>query len=417
VDAKVARFLYACGVPFNVLRSPYWHDMLRAINEKAPQGYKSPSYEKARTVLLDREKAKIQAGLSRFTNEWSDVGVSIVSDGWTSVRNQHLINVIGVFASGAVFLAAHDSSSISATSQNISELLLKTIDEVGPFNVIQVITDNATNCKGAGKIIERMHPHIFWSGCLVHTLNLLMHDIVKHKECGWINQLYKRGKQVIKYIIEHTRVNYIYNTYSRLQILKIAQTRFASYYLTFRRLLKVRQALAGMVMSDEWDDLSSDKEGALAVKNTVLDSQFWTQVRYVLQFTKPILIKFLDSDRPIIGEVYEQMDSMLGMIKDIVEPKDVDMYNLIRVEMEKQWEMLNIPLHALAYVLTPKYYHVSWLSTLAPGGGTKKKPHQDLEVQAGRNFFKQFLYNNFYLWFMFISIFYLWFIFIIHFNL
>jgi hypothetical protein len=402
VDAKVARFLYACGVPFNVLCSPYWHDMVRAINQKAPQGYKSPSYEKVRTVLLDREKTKIQAGLSRFTNEWSDVGVSIVSGGWTSVRNQHLINVIGVSTSGAVFLAAHDSSSISATSQNIPELLLKTNDEVGPFNVIQVITDNAVNCKGAGKIIEQMHPHIFWSGCLVHTLNLLMHDIVKHKECGWINQLYKRGKQVIKYITGHTRVNYFYSTYSKLQILKIAPTRFASYYLTFRRLLKVRQASAGMVMSDEWDDLSSDKEGALAVKNTVLDSQFWTQVRYVLQFTKPIynMIKFSDLDRPIIGEVYEQMDSMLGLIKDIVEPKDVDIYNLIHVEVEKRWEMLNIPLHALAYVLTPKYYHISWLSTPAPGGGTKKKPHQDPEVQAGRNFFKQFLYNNFYLWFI-----------------
>jgi hypothetical protein len=98
----------------------------------------------------------------------------------------------------------------------------------------------------------------------------------------------------------------------------------------------VRQALDGMVMSDEWDDLSSDKEGALAVKNTVLDSQFWTQVWYVLQFTKPIynMIKFSNSYRPIIGEVYEKMDSMLGLIKDIVEPKDVDMYNLIRVEVE-----------------------------------------------------------------------------------
>jgi hypothetical protein len=62
-------------------------------------------------------------------------------------EHQHLINVIGVSASGAVFLAAHNSSSISATSQNISEVLLKTIDEVGPFNVIQVITDNAANCK------------------------------------------------------------------------------------------------------------------------------------------------------------------------------------------------------------------------------------------------------------------------------
>jgi hypothetical protein len=77
-----------------------------------------------------------------------DFGVSIVSDGWTNVRNQHLINILGVSATDAVFLAAHDSSII-ASSQNIAELLLKTINDVGPSNVIQVITDNATNCKGA----------------------------------------------------------------------------------------------------------------------------------------------------------------------------------------------------------------------------------------------------------------------------
>jgi hypothetical protein len=44
--------------------------------------------------------------------------------------------------------------------------------------------------------------------------------------------------------------------------------------------------------------------------------------------------------------------------------------------------MLNIPLHALAYVLTSKYYHVSWLSSPTTSGGSKKKPHQDQKVQA-----------------------------------
>jgi hypothetical protein len=72
-----------------------------------------------------------------------------------------LINVLGVSATSAMFLVAHNSSSIIASSQNISDLLLKTINDVGPSNVIQVITDNATNCKGAGKIFERVHPHIF----------------------------------------------------------------------------------------------------------------------------------------------------------------------------------------------------------------------------------------------------------------
>jgi hypothetical protein len=115
VDAKVARFLYACGVPFNVLRSPYWHSMIKAIN-KAPIGYKIPRYEKARTVLLDKEKAKVKRDLTQFTDGWADVGVSIVSDGWTNVRNQHLINILGVSSTGALFLGAHDSTSVMASS-------------------------------------------------------------------------------------------------------------------------------------------------------------------------------------------------------------------------------------------------------------------------------------------------------------
>jgi len=76
-----------------------------------------------------------------------------------------------------------------------------------------------------------------------------------------------------------------------------------------------------------------------------------------LQFAKPIynIIKFADLDWPIIGEVYEKMDSVLGKIKEIFEPRDITLYNYIHVEVEKWWDMLNIQLHALAYVLTPKY--------------------------------------------------------------
>ena len=33
VDGKIVRFLCACGVPFNVLHSLCWHDMVKAINE------------------------------------------------------------------------------------------------------------------------------------------------------------------------------------------------------------------------------------------------------------------------------------------------------------------------------------------------------------------------------------------------
>jgi hypothetical protein len=98
-------------------------------------------------VLQDKERAKIQRPLVRFTNECAESGVSNVSDDWTNVRNQCLINVLGVSTSGVVFLVARDFSSITTFSQNISNLLLKIINGVGLSNVIQVIIDHATNCK------------------------------------------------------------------------------------------------------------------------------------------------------------------------------------------------------------------------------------------------------------------------------
>ena len=53
VDSKIYRFLYACGVPFNVLCSPYWHEMVQSING-APKRYRSPSMTKLEPWDLTR---------------------------------------------------------------------------------------------------------------------------------------------------------------------------------------------------------------------------------------------------------------------------------------------------------------------------------------------------------------------------
>jgi hypothetical protein len=52
--------------------------------------------------------------------------------------------------------------------------------------------------------------------------------------------------------------------------------------------MKVRHGLVGMVMSDEREDLSIDRDDANPKRETILDGHFWSQVRYVLQCTKPI---------------------------------------------------------------------------------------------------------------------------------
>eukprot|EP00253_Pinus_taeda_P015575 PITA_15575 len=214
--------------------------MVSTIND-APKGFKNPGYDKARTVGLEHEKAKMSHSLNRMTRSWTDHGVSIVSDGWTNVKGKPLISVLVVSVSGAIFLSAYDYSDKFKAAINIAEPLLETIDHIGPYNVIQVITDNAPNCKAAGATMEDKYPNILWFGCLVPTMNLLMHDTIKNKNehYKWIGDLYKKGKQMIKFITNHSKTHGLFCSHSRLELLKIARTRFGSYYLTFRRLLKM----------------------------------------------------------------------------------------------------------------------------------------------------------------------------------
>jgi hypothetical protein len=143
VDEKELKVLYACGVPFNVLCSPYWHDMAQAVNG-APKGYKIHECDKVRTFGLDRERTKIHNALGNFSNDCNHYALSIVSNRWANVKGMPFINILGVSASGVVFLSSHDLSDIYKTNINISKSLLKTIQDNGPYNVIQVITDNAT---------------------------------------------------------------------------------------------------------------------------------------------------------------------------------------------------------------------------------------------------------------------------------
>jgi hypothetical protein len=105
VNAINFRVLYECGIPFNVLYSPYWHEMIQAISN-APKEHRSPKHYKVRTMGLDRERSKIHNALGQFRNDWTKYGVSKVSDGWTNVKGQPLINVLGVSASGAIFLSS-----------------------------------------------------------------------------------------------------------------------------------------------------------------------------------------------------------------------------------------------------------------------------------------------------------------------
>ncbi|KAK3024818.1 hypothetical protein RJ639_042823 [Escallonia herrerae] len=128
---------------------------------KAPPRYVSPNYEKVRTTLLDREYNKVKKNFKPLMDDWDIYGLSMISDGFSNCKNQSFINVMAASEGKAMFLSAHDCSSIGRSGLNIAEILLKEIESIGPKKVVQVVTDNAANCKLAGSIERGNSPGYF----------------------------------------------------------------------------------------------------------------------------------------------------------------------------------------------------------------------------------------------------------------
>ncbi|KAL2943243.1 LexA repressor [Bienertia sinuspersici] len=105
VDMKIKRCLCVNAIPFNVLRSPMWQEMVYATNN-APKSYKGPLSEKAGKSLLDECKRGIKKDMISMRDTWYTHGMSIVSDGWSNCKHNQLINVTAANSRGAMFLDA-----------------------------------------------------------------------------------------------------------------------------------------------------------------------------------------------------------------------------------------------------------------------------------------------------------------------
>ena len=91
----------------------------------------------------------------------------------------------------------------------IADELKAVINDLGPQKVFALVTDNAANMKAAWSKVEESYPHITPIGCAAHALNLLLKDIMALKT---MDTLYKRAKEMVRYVKGHQVIAAIYLT-------------------------------------------------------------------------------------------------------------------------------------------------------------------------------------------------------------
>ncbi|KAL1326255.1 hypothetical protein AAHE18_13G215200 [Arachis hypogaea] len=398
----IARMFYSSGLPFHFARNPYYMSSYTFAASHAISGYIPPGYNALRTTLLQKEKENVERMLQPIKSLWSSKGVTIVADGWTDTQRRPLVNFMAISEGGPIFLKAVDGSLERNKDRfYMARLFKEAIKEVGVQNVVQIITDNASVCKAAGLLIEQDYDNIFWTPCVVHTLNLALKNIcaakntekneVTYVECHWITEVRDDAVFIKIFIMNHSMRLAIFNVFVPLKLLSIAETRFASTIVMLKRFKLIKQALQEMVISQEWNTYRhDDQKKAATVKGFILDDLWWDKIDYIINFTNPIyeVLRICDTDSPTLHLVYDMWDTMIVKVKEIIyrhegnrQDEHSSFYEVVYSILIDRWTKSSTPLHCMAHSLNPRYYSPQWLQE-APN---RVAPHQDEEISMERN--------------------------------
>jgi len=156
----------------------------------------------------------------------------------------------------------------------------------------------------------------------------------------------------------------MFNEFSKLKLLAVAETRFASVIVMLKRFLMLKRALQSMVISDAWDTYREDNSGlARHVREKILCERWWENVGYIVDFTDPIyeMLRVADTDKPCLHLIYEMWDTMIENVKKVIYTKEKKQddeqstfFSIVLDILVDRWTKSNTPLHCLAHSLNPR---------------------------------------------------------------
>ncbi|XP_042465666.1 uncharacterized protein LOC122048129 [Zingiber officinale] len=358
VKEYVCRWAYEAGVSFNAVDRDSFKVMMEAVGQFGP-GFKPPTRYEMSEPYLKKEVDRIKGLLKTNEEEWKLNGCSIMTDAWSDRKRRSIMNLCVNSRFGTVFLSSKESSDETHTSQLIYEYVEQCIQQVGPENVVQIVTDNASNNMGAAKLLKEKRPSIFWTSCATHSINLMLESIASIPR---FKKVIDQAKALTIFIYAHHKTLALMRSYiKKRDIVRPGVTRFASAFLTLQSLSEKKSQLRAMFTSTDWEECKFSKsvKGKTSY-TTVLSIGFWTGVSLCLKVFAPLVkvLRIVDADKkPSMGFVYGELLQAKKDIKNALSNVPKNYQHIIDIIDAKMKDRLDSPLHLMAYLLNPFYHY------------------------------------------------------------
>ncbi|PON75282.1 HAT, C-terminal dimerization domain containing protein [Trema orientale] len=354
VDDIVARFFYADGLNVNVVNSPYFREMTKAIASYGPR-YEPPSIDELSDSFLSKEKGRVEKSVALVKESWTHTGCTILCVGrLESMLGCFNVNIFVSSPRGLVFVKAVYIDDTDGADNLFVGVLADVITEVGPGNVLQIISHLEHANLLFGSLILTKFPHLFWSPCTSHSIHRLMDEIA---ELDWIKSVVICAKEIEQCIITYQQFSPSMFPENLKGCPDPLALKFAPFFCIVQRIFELKQPLQELVVSEEWKQWKLNApEDAVNIEAAILGDNLWSSARLLLQLFEPFvrLLVILDIDRLVMGDICNWRVQALETVRS----KGIGGVTLNQLEelIENRWDVLFSPLHAAGYILNPRYF-------------------------------------------------------------
>ncbi|CAH9111352.1 unnamed protein product [Cuscuta europaea] len=222
------------------------------------------------------------------------------------------------------------------------------------------------------------YPAMYWTPCAAHCINLMFKDIFDLKH---FQTTYKRALKLSVYIHSKTKLLNLFRKFTgKRDLVKFAKTRFATAFLTFKRLKEHKMKLIKLFNCEEFLTTNYSKEEAAKECGRIVQMpSFWNTLHEALKVGGPLMttLRLVDGDvKPAMGYVYPAMEITKSAIAKAFNNDETKCKRVFEIIDTRWTSQLRQPLHAAAFFLNPDFFRF-------PGESPVSSTINSAEVVAG----------------------------------
>jgi Protein of unknown function (DUF 659) len=353
LDSDFANVCYVQSLPFNIYES----DAMKVALNKLNPAYKPPTRQAISTHLLDSAyeslKVKVDAVIQglHFLN--------VISDESTNINNNRIFNISLHTDAGAIHWHSEDIGDRQMTASNIANILKTRLLELSNGDLKRINTVATDTCPTmlAAWELMRSDPelsHIFFIPCDSHGLQLLVKDIVSLPSFKIIlDKAQSVAKAFKNSPLQLARLRVIqkavYNEHRSLCLSVI--TRWGTQYRLVHSVSNNKDALRRYALNHDIKELPYN------AGEYIESTPFWQELEQLREILKPLdeAIRMSESGLAGLGTVIPRWEAILKHLST-----HTNDFSELRTFLEpnegfsKRYNRQVIPLHVVAFYLTPK---------------------------------------------------------------